>query len=400
MKKNILLFTTIYPAPDLKYGTQAIHYFTKEWVKMGYRVKVVHFLVVYPSILYTIARYFRDIIASRTGNIVFTKKEKEDKNYMLDGVKVDRIPIFKWIPHGKFTKKEIEKALEKIIQKNQQDEFVPDLMMGHFSNPHLEIITKLKQRYPAKTCMVMHDVGKSIQQIYPRNYQQLMKSIDVWGYRSMPIKNKFESTFGVQSNSFMCYSGIPASYITDKNDRSFDGKLSRFIYVGELIARKHPTALVKALYKVYPEKNYQITYIGKGAEEMGIRALATKYEVNDCILLKGKIPRDEIPQILDTSECFIMISSNETFGLVYLEAMSRGCLTIGSRNEGIDGIIEHGINGFLCEAGNEEELTVIIKHINQLSPQERRQISQNAIATAQRLTDDKVAKNYISSVNY
>jgi len=47
LKKNILLFTTIYPAADLKYGTSAVHYFTREWVKMGYDVKVIHYQVVY-----------------------------------------------------------------------------------------------------------------------------------------------------------------------------------------------------------------------------------------------------------------------------------------------------------------------------------------------------------------
>ena len=42
-----------------------------------------------------------------------------------------------------------------------------------------------------------------------------------------------------------------------------------------------------------------------------------------------------------------MISQGEAFGLVYLEAMARGCITIASRGEGFDGIIKDGINGFL-----------------------------------------------------
>ena len=50
--KKILLLTTIYPAADLRYGTPSVHYFTKEWVKMGYEVKVIHYQAVYPKILY------------------------------------------------------------------------------------------------------------------------------------------------------------------------------------------------------------------------------------------------------------------------------------------------------------------------------------------------------------
>ncbi|MBI5538884.1 MAG: glycosyltransferase [Bacteroidia bacterium] len=95
-----------------------------------------------------------------------------------------------------------------------------------------------------------------------------------------------------------------------------------------------------------------------------------------------------------------MISKREAFGLVYLESMARGCITIGSRSEGIDGIIKHEKNGFLCEAGNEKELVQIIRQINKLTPAERKKISDNAIATAKELTDYMVALKYINAVDY
>jgi len=34
-----------------------------------------------------------------------------------------------------------------------------------------------------------------------------------------------------------------------------------------------------------------------------------------------------------------MVSAPETFGLVYLEAMAKGCIVIGTKNWGIDGIV-------------------------------------------------------------
>ena len=93
-----------------------------------------------------------------------------------------------------------------------------------------------------------------------------------------------------------------------------------------------------------------------------------------------------------------MISEEETFGLVYLEAMSMGCITIASRNEGMEGIIEDGVNGFLCKAGDENELASIIDSINAMSQDNINRISQNAIATARKLTDSKVAEDYIQSI--
>lgn len=58
-----------------------------------------------------------------------------------------------------------------------------------------------------------------------------------------------------------------------------------------------------------------------------------------------------------------MISTNEIFGLVYLEAMAASCLTIASKNGGVDGIIKCEKNGFLCEEGNDKELHSILNRI-------------------------------------
>lgn len=397
MKKKILLLTTIYPAPDLKYGTPSIHYFTKEWVKMGYDVKVIHYQAVYPRFFYLLAKMFRELIASRTGAVVFTERDNEDKQYIMEGVSVHRLPIFKRIPHAGFTKSVIKKHILKI---NKIDEFTPDIVIGHFSNPQLEIINELKTIYNARTCMIMHDSGDSIKRIYKKNYQTYMSSVDIWGFRSVPIKNKFESNFGKQKQSFLCYSGIPEDYITLNNNRSFYSGLSDFVYVGEFIDRKHPVAIIDAVHSVYSDKDYHISYIGRGAGVSSINEITKSLNIQNNISVLGFIPRNEIRNVLDKSDCMVMISSGETFGLVYLEAMGRGCITIGSRNEGIDGVIRHGFNGFLCEAGNSVELANLILHINSLSPEQRKQISQNAISTVKELTDFKAAHKYITAVDY
>ena len=112
----------------------------------------------------------------------------------------------------------------------------------------------------------------------------------------------------------------------------------------------------------------------------------------------GRMQRQEIIPVLDQSDVFILISSHEVFGLVYIEAMARGCIVVASRGEGMEGVIEHGVNGFLCEAGNAEELASIIKQIQTLSDDERKLISDAAIATSLKLTDVVVAKDYIETV--
>ncbi len=399
--KKILVLTTIYPAPDLKYRTSVVHYFTKEWIKMGYDVNVIYFHAVYHKIFYLMARLFREQIASITGAVVDTSDNFGFTQYDIDGVHVYRLPIFKLIPRGRYSKKVLTEKLRKIVEINEETGFKPDILIGHFSNPQLNIIYNLKEFYPfAKTCIVMHDNGESIKKIYKAEYTEYLKCIDFWGYRSIPIKASFENNFGKQKNSFMCYSGIPESYLTKECTKKFSEKITEFVYVGELIKRKYPTTIIKALNRLYTEEtNYKISYVGSGGEEKNLKKLTVKYGIQKNVLFLGYLERNEVINILDRAECFIMISKDEAFGLVYLEAMARGCITIGSKNEGIDGVIQHGINGFLCEHGNEEELMSVINQINSLTQIERKAISNNAIKTALEMTDYKVAKNYINAID-
>ena len=114
--------------------------------------------------------------------------------------------------------------------------------------------------------------------------------------------------------------------------------------------------------------------------------------------MTGRIPRESVIDYLKEADVFVMISKDELFGLVYLEAMALGCITIGSRNEGIDGIIEDGVNGFLCEAGNEDELRSIIDKIKSMSSSQLMQISNNAKQTAFYYSDVNVVERYIDNL--
>ena len=162
--------------------------------------------------------------------------------------------------------------------------------------------------------------------------------------------------------------------------------------------RKYPDKTIEAVSSVYGKDDYSLTIVGEGAMRESLEAKVKNLDATDKIRLTGRIPRQEIIPILDKSDVFILISRGEVFGLVYIEAMSRGCIVIASKGEGMKGVIEHGVNGYLCESGNAEELANIIRQIQALSDGERKRISDAAIATSLKLTDVAVAKDYIETV--
>ena len=52
-EKKILVLTSIFPADDLpKTFTPVVYYFVKEWIKMGYSVRVIHNLSIFPVFYY------------------------------------------------------------------------------------------------------------------------------------------------------------------------------------------------------------------------------------------------------------------------------------------------------------------------------------------------------------
>lgn len=395
--KNVLMLTPVYPGVDVHQSTTpVVHYFVREWVKLGYNVKVIHFPVNFPQIVYTIAKPFKDKISTIMGSEIRTWAVKEIE-YDWENVHVKRIPMTKYRPHSRYSSKQIRYAVEKTISYCDRAAFIPDVIIAHWVNPTLEIMHHLKAYYSVRTCFVAHDTGRDLDSIYKKEALLYLKETDVIGYRSGYIKRCFEEKYKcIDKKTFMCYSGIPAAFFSKRYKLILNPK--NFIFVGMLIKRKFPALIISAVYNCYANEDFDINYIGYGEEKKKILKLSKKMRIEDKVHLLGYMPRDKVVEKLEDSDVFVMISKNETFGLVYLEAMARGCITIASKREGFDGIIENGKNGFLCEAGNVDELTQIIMKIRNMRHEELNMISKNAIETAEKLTDKNVAVNYIKSV--
>ena len=395
MLSNILVLTSIYPASDISAKqTAVVHYFCREWVRMGYNVRVIYYATNFPALYYSVAKPFRTIIESKVGFAIRTKS-CQDKEYELDGVSVKRIGLKKFLPHKLFSRKQIQMAIEKTIQYCNENNFRPDVIIGHWPNPQLEIMQALKNVFNCRTCYVSH--GDSVLQLYKQKSYDLLNAVDIIGFRNELVKQRFQKEIPLNKPSFLCYSGVPEVFLENRPKKDFLN-LQDFIFVGSLIQRKYPSKIIDALTKAYENEKFTLRYIGEGAERTSIEKKAKSLGVNGAIELLGNVERKEVIAHLDKSQVFVMISKREAFGLVYLEAMARGLITIASRNESFDGIIKDGENGFLCEAGNVEELSRIISRIRAMSDEELQTISRNAIATAELYTDSKVAKAYIEAI--
>ena len=389
---NILLLTSNYPSDDIpKDITPVVHYFTKEWVNLGHNVMVIHNQVVYPKLLYPFLKIFRKVIMN-IGGFNFVSYPICDRDYVLDGVNVRRRCIQKNYPHAPFSKREYEVQEQRINRVLEKENFVPDIIIGHWLTPQLKLLCKL-----TKTALVVHDYPNLLKRDYGKNAAAFLDCIDIFGFRAIKLKNVFWQTYpGLgEKPYFICYSGVPEVCLKNRLHKC-NLPLRRFTFVGSLIKRKYPEALIKALEDY--EYDFSINYIGEGPMDKEIRGLVSRHGLGPKVNILGRLSRNQVSDIMDETDCFIMISENETFGLVYLEAMAHGCITIGSANEGIDGVIVNGQNGFLCKAGDCGALKSLINNINQMDVDSVRMISENARRKALELSDSNVAKKYLDEV--
>lgn len=176
-----------------------------------------------------------------------------------------------------------------------------------------------------------------------------------------------------------------------------DGQRERcsLIQVGHLIPSKRVDVTIRSLVKLraqYPAMT--LTVIGQGPERERLEQLAASLGAAEAVRFTGQLPNQEVFCELCRAGFFVMASKPEGFGIVYLEAMGAGCVTIGTEGEGIADVIEHGVNGFLVPADDPEAIAAIISDCLQ-NPEKATRIALRGKQTALKLTWRENAKNYI-----
>ena len=396
---RIVLITSVYPSKDATLGTTSVvHFFAKEWMNMGHDVFVIHAKTVFPRGYYLVGKLFGRHIASRLGYSIASKCPSEHIE-AFDSVNVKRVLLRKYLPHSNFSQSQIKKALKRIIP-SVRDFGVPDCFVGHWSNPQLVLLDSLKKVFRRPTCLVFHDNDFNyLPRLFGNRYKDLLGNMDLIGFRNFTAERNYETLYGKPERSFIAASGVPSSFISAGkcHSKSFES-VSNFIFVGGLLKRKFPCETIEALSKAFGKEPFTITIIGDGEEKDKIESLYSNQDSSFKVVLTGRIPREEIIELLKNAEVFVMISRNEVFGLVYLEAMALGCIPVASKNEGLDGIIVDGENGFLCESGNVDELSCVINRIRGLSKDHLQTIAAAAKRTALEYSDTAVAERYIDEL--
>lgn len=380
---NVLIYTFHYPFPegmDLVPDTKVIHYFVRELKNQGHQVQVVH-LHYHPV---------KEISLKRLWNLW-----PREKRYEIEGVPVRMILYQLLTPRRFYPEKFQAGPINRKLRKMKKElGWKADKVFVHFPT----MFTGLTEIF-ADTTATMGDFhnldAKRLDKRDPNGeVRAFINRLHTKGYRNKRVQacltEKCDGPF------VRTYTGLDRSILASPEwiaeKKKHRNPVLRVIYVGQLIPLKNVDALIRAVKALSVPA--ELTVVGDGEERQRLEALAGDAEN---IRFTGWLERSEAINRTNEADVFVMVSSPETYGLVYLESMARGCINIASRGEGFDGIINDGENGFLLEPGNAEAVTELLERIAAMPDAERNRLIDAGYATALAMTEDQTTRMFLDA---
>lgn len=339
---NILVITDLYPIKDdEKYTPKTIKHFVDGWRDLGHSVKIIK-----PNFLFN----------------SFIRKKPFYKSGIYDDV--ENINYF--LPFLGNIKNKIRGKYNGV-----------DIVIAHMPSG---LIFANKLGYPFIAAVHVSDLEVLTNPIYSFYFKSELKkaykNAKKIACRSEVIKNKFLKLFPEYKNkTFVCYSGINVEIIK----REWRPNNPPRVFVcANLIKRKNVDKVIRACENLPVE----LLIAGDGAELKNLKKISNKPK------FLGHIKNSEVIAQMRKSDIFALPSKNETFGMVYLEAMASGCITICSENEAIAGILKNNENGYFWSDDILEKI---------LNSKTQDKILDNCYNTILNYTQQKACENYLEN---
>jgi phosphatidyl-myo-inositol dimannoside synthase len=120
---------------------------------------------------------------------------------------------------------------------------------------------------------------------------------------------------------------------------------------------------VAALAKSGRLERFHLLIVGEGGDRSRLESLARNAGISDFVHFTGRISDDALRSFYANCEMFVLPSTKEGFGLVYLEAMAYGKPVIASQQGASKELVLDGQTGFLVPGDNE---IILVDKISEL----------------------------------
>lgn len=320
-----------------------VHNQMREFVKNGHRVRI---LVPTP-----LGKVGQD--GKRLGSVIYRETVDEIEHVFL------RYPSF-----SNFGEKYLNPLSAGLLMRSQirkvLEDFKPDVIHAHKLGTNTELGALLKEITGCPLVITSHgETGcEAFWQDNPGWLRKRAEQADHVVCVSSNIRRCMESA-GVKVPMDVILNGFSVEKIQDYTEK-IPGTV---LQAGHLTKQKRVNVTIDAfrlLKSRHPETALAI--LGQGEERAALEQQCADYGLTDSVRFTGQVSNGQTLEEMGRSQFFVMPSVNEGFGIVYLEAMASGCVTIGTRGEGIADLIRDGENGFLVSPDDPGAIVTVMEY--------------------------------------
>lgn len=279
----------------------------------------------------------------------------------IEGVKIYAINI----PGGRIPKSILQQmsvlGLNILYKKIIKEQGKPDVMHAHFAGVGYTA-SKLKKKIKVPFVMTEHFSSMMKPTIDKRLFQiasQAYESTDALITVSPELKNVIKKRFNKEA--------IYIPNIVDTKlftySQNENSEIFRFVSVGGLIIGKRMNLTIKAFVSAFENnKDVTLAIFGEGPERVKLEGLIRKYNIGDRVKLMGLQSRKNIADYLKKSDCFVLASQTETFGVAYIEALASGIPVLATKCGGPESFVNNK-NGLLVPVDDIDALVYAMKYM-------------------------------------
>ena len=323
-------------------------------------MKVFHLL--YNDYLGGVEKYMDSLIGGSYNNkdieIIFgvSKKGKLTQKIESMGIKVFTLDM-----NGPFD----IKAARKIAQISKNENV--DIIHTHFLRENMLAVFS-KVFHKIKVIRTWHYIWyfSFISKII---YRPFLKKTDSIICVSNMTKKSLEDQHIKANNLKVIYNGIDLSkygnMTCDFSKMSFiskyslDGTVPILSVVGRLSKEKGHEFLLKALMLLKKDEvSFKCIFAGDGENKQYLEKKVKDYELTGNIVFAGFV--EDVSEIMKFSKIGINPSKTEAMGISVVEYLASGIPVVATKVGGVPEIIEDGINGYLVDYGNVNQLKTAI----------------------------------------
>lgn len=264
---------------------------------------------------------------------IFDKRKVQRR--VSDGIviyeKICMLPCLPFLPQSKKLNDWAEKrTYDRLYKAYLYDNGKPDIC-----HVHMVLCCKcaafLKEKYGVPFVLTEHwsavlepTIDDAVRQLGIDYYSKANRIIAV----SQALSNRLMEEFG--ENALVINNMVEDIFFqNDTHKKNGDGKY-HFIAVGRLCDHKHFDLLIESFAQAGLPTNTVLDIVGEGERHEQLKTLIDKNKLNASVIMHGIKSSAEVADMLASSDCYVLSSRLETFGIVLLEAMAMGLPVIST----------------------------------------------------------------------